>query len=104
MIGYNSAWIDYANEGNEEALNFLKEDRDAYRSAANYKNKGQMDETFEELQLGEIREHGEGVYIFVKESLSVRDGSGVSAASYNYIYDLEKVGDEYKIVRYDPFK
>ena len=28
----------------------------------------------------------------------------VYRASYNYIYDLEKVGDEYKIVRYDPFK
>ncbi len=104
MIGYNSSWVDYANNGDETVLGYLKADRAAYRSAVSYARKGQVEESFEELQLGEIRDYGDGVYIFVKELISLKDGQNVSSANFNWIYDLEKVGDEYKIVNYKSFK
>ncbi|MBR0130497.1 MAG: hypothetical protein IJM08_04250 [Firmicutes bacterium] len=104
MIGYNSSWVDYANNSDETVLGYLKADRAAYRSAVSYARKGQVEESFEELQLGEIRDYGEGVYIFVKELISLKDGQNVSSANFNWIYDLEKVGDEYKIVNYKSFK
>jgi hypothetical protein len=104
MIGYNSSWVDYVNKADETVLSYLKADRAAYRSAASYTRKGEVEETFEELQLGEIRDYGNGVYIFVKELISLKDGQNVSTANFNWIYDLEKVGDEYKIVNYKSFK
>ena len=103
MIQYNSSWIDYVNSDDDSCLSYMKADGAAYRGAANF-DRGSIDkEVFNSFELGEIRSYEGGVYIFTRENLSVTKGGQSSSASYNWIYNLEKVGDEYKVVDYSSF-
>ena len=103
MIQYNSSWIDYVNNGNDSCLSYMTADGAAYRGAANFDRSSIDKETFNSFELGEIRSREGGVYIFTQENLSVSKDGQTSSAVYNWIYNLEKIGDEYKVVDYSSF-
>lgn len=100
LIGYNSAWIDYVNDGKEDCLDYLKADGGAYRSASSFDKVGRIHENFEELVLGEVLVNGEYAYVFDRERIFVKSDEGSSTQNYSWIYKMVLVGDEYKIVDY----
>ncbi|MBQ2059518.1 MAG: hypothetical protein II488_07060, partial [Firmicutes bacterium] len=104
MILYNSSWIDYVNKGDETTLSYMKADGAAYRGAVNFDRESVGTETFGEMVLGEVRKAGEELYVFVRESITVSKDNKNRNASYDWVYILEKVGEEYKVVDCKAFK
>lgn len=105
LISFNSKWIDYVNGGEDRScLDLLKTDGAAYRSAANFAKIGQINETFESLVLGEIRANGEQYFTFVREQITVEEEGEVTKRSYSWIYRLEDVAGDIKIVDYTSFE
>ena len=100
MIGYNASWVKFVNDGDSACLDYLKADGAAYRSAVSYELIGEITESFEALELGEIRTDGTYFYIFDKEDVKITKGEEVSSVSSEMLYRLELVGSKYKIVDY----
>jgi len=100
MIAYNSKWIDYINDGKTDVLDLMKADGSAYYNAVNFDKVGQISESFGRLALGEVVSDGNTVYVFDSETISVTSGEETSEQTREWIYELVKVGDEYKIVDY----
>ncbi|MBR6351464.1 MAG: hypothetical protein IKR93_03975, partial [Firmicutes bacterium] len=100
MIAYNSKWIDYVNDGKQDVLDLLKADGTAYYNAINFDKVGQIKESFGKLALGEVVVNGNTVYVFDEETISVTADGGTAAQTRAWLYELVKVGDEYKIVDY----
>jgi hypothetical protein len=104
MILYNSSWIDYVNKGDETTLSYMKADGAAYRGAVNFDRESVGTETFGEMVLGEVRKAGDELYVFVRENITVSKDNKNRNASYDWVYILEKVGEEYKVVDCKAFK
>lgn len=103
MIGYNASWVKFVNDGNADCMDYLKADGAAYRSAVSYELIGEITETFDELDLGEIRTNGSYYFVFAKEDVTIQQGDASSSVSTNLLYRLELVGSKYKIVDYSEF-
>ncbi|NCB42599.1 MAG: hypothetical protein EOM59_08260 [Clostridia bacterium] len=105
LISFNSKWVDYVNEGEDKScLDLLKADGEAYRSALNFSKIGKIKEEFESLMLGEIRYIGFEYYVFVREHIAVTEEGKTSLSAYSWLYRLEDVAGELKIVDYTAFK
>jgi hypothetical protein len=105
LISYNSKWIDYVNTGEDRScLDLLKTEGEAYRSAVNFSKVGKIRETFDSLVLGEIRSDGDQYFAFVREQITVEEGGESTKRSYSWIYRLEDVAGDIKIVDYAPFE
>ncbi|HCU08432.1 MAG TPA: hypothetical protein DF480_05650 [Clostridiales bacterium] len=104
LISFNSKWIDYVNGGEDKScLELLKADGAAYRSAANFPKVGKIKETFDSLALGEIRYNEEQYFTFVREQITVEEEGESKKQSYSWIYRLEDVAGDLKIVDYTSF-
>lgn len=105
LISFNSKWVDYVNKGEDKScLDLLKADGEAYRSALNFSKVGEIEEVFEALTLGEIRYTENEYYVFVREQISVTEAGDTSLSSYSWLYRLEDIAGEKKIVDYTAFK
>ena len=82
----------------------MKADGAAYRGAVNFDRESVGTETFGAMSLGEVRSAGDQLYVFVRENITVSKDNKNRNASYDWIYILEKVGDEYKVVDCKAFK
>lgn len=100
LIAFDSKWIDYVNEGNKEVLNLTKKDSKAYKNAVSFTKVGKIKETFELLEIGELRRGKNGFYAWVYEEITIEAGGKTNKKEYHWIYCLEPVGDEMKIVNY----
>jgi hypothetical protein len=104
LISYNSAWVDYVAEGDKTCLDYLKKDSAAYKSAVDYAGVGQVTETFDSLQLGEVRRDGDTYYLFSKENIRLKSSGGSeNKLTYYWIYELEKIDGSYRIADYDEY-
>ena len=104
LISFNSKWVDYVNKGEDKScLDLLKADGEAYRSALNFSKIGLIEEEFESLTLGEIRRVENEYYVFVREQISVTENGDTSLSSYSWLYHLEDIAGEKKIVDYTAF-
>ena len=103
LIAYNSAWVDYVSGDSDKCLEYLKEGSAAYNSAVNYEGRGQVTETFDGLQLGEVRKNGDTYYLFSKEAIRIKNGSGENKMTYYWIYKLENVDGSFKISDYSEY-
>lgn len=101
MIAYNSKWIDYVNDGKDDVLDLLKADGNAYFRAVNFDQIGQISESFEKLALGEVVSDGSTAYVFDRETIAVTLDGETSSQTRTWLYELVKVGEEYKIVDYN---
>lgn len=105
LISYNSKWVDYVNTGEDKScLDLLKADGAAYRSALNFSKIGKIKEEFESLMLGEIRHSGSEYYVFVREHIAVTEEGKTSLSAYSWLYRLEDVAGDMKILDYTAFK
>lgn len=100
IIAFDSQWIDYVNGDSNSVLNLLKKDSKAYRNAVNFSKAGKVKETFQLLEIGEIRKGSNGFYVWTHEEISVIENNKTSNLKYNWIYHLEPVDGEMKIVNY----
>ncbi len=105
LVSYNSKWIDYVNTGEDRScLDLLKTDGAAYRSAINFSKVGKIRETFDSLALGEIRSDGSQYYVFAREQITVAEDGAEAERSYSWIYRLEDVAGDIKIIDYTSFE
>jgi len=103
IVGYNSSWIDYINEGEDiTCFNYLKTDGSAFRAASNFDKLGKTEE-FLKLNIGEIRKDANYLYVFTNELIKVTSGSTVTEVPSNVIYQMQLVGDTYMIVACDNY-
>lgn len=100
VIQFDSLWIDYLNQKNKDVLNMTKEKSKAYNDVKTYSKLGKISETFNSLELGEMRKGENGYYIWVKENYDKTENGKTSNVIYNYVYYLEPVGQELKVVSY----
>lgn len=100
VIRFDSLWIDYLNLKNKDILKLTKENSKAYNDVNTYSKRGKISETFNSLELGEMRKGEKGYYIWVHENYDVTEKGETSKTNYDYVYYLEPVGQELKIVRY----
>lgn len=103
IIQFDSSWIDYVNGENEATLGILKGGSLAYENAKNYSKVGQVDKKFDFLKIGEIRQNGETFCIWVHEAISTTENGSASTAEYKWVYQLEPVEGQMKIVNYVQF-
>jgi hypothetical protein len=104
LISFNSKWVDYVNGGEDDScLELLKADGAAYRSALNFSKIGQIQEEFQSLMLGQVRTSENAYYVFARELISVTEGGKTTSKAYSWVYQLEDVAGEMKIVDYTPF-
>ncbi|HVI39201.1 MAG TPA: hypothetical protein VM577_00950, partial [Anaerovoracaceae bacterium] len=103
IIAFDSQWIDYVNGGSKGVLNLLKKDSKAYQNAANYSRIGKIKETFQLLEIGEIRQGTNGFYVWVHEELQITENRTTADKKYNWIYYLEPVDGKMQIVNYFKF-
>ncbi|WP_312093384.1 zinc ribbon domain-containing protein [Aminipila sp.] len=101
IIQFDSSWIDYVNKKDASVLEFTKEGSPASQNAKKSKLVGKVTETFDSLKIGEIRQGAErGFYIWVYESITINQSGTDSTNNYNYVYYLEPVEKQMKIVSY----
>lgn len=99
IISYNSSWIDFVNEGKKDVLNYTKKGGAAQLNVLNFGKKN-FTEKFIKLELGEIRKGKNGYYIWTKENINVIEGTQTSSVEYSWIYYLEEIDNQFKIVAY----
>lgn len=103
IIAFDSQWIDYVNGGSDSVLELLKKDSKAYRNAVSFSKVGKVKETFQLLEIGEIRQGAHGFYVWVHEALQITEKGVTTDKQYNWIYYLEPVEENLKIVNYFKF-
>lgn len=103
LIAFDSQWIDYVNEGDKKVINLIKKDSRAYNNAVNFTKVGKVKETFRLLEIGELRQGEYGFYAWVHEEIQILENSSTYNKKYNWIYYLEPVDGQMKIVNYFKF-
>lgn len=104
IISFDSQWIDYVNSGNKAVLSLIKKDSPAYKNAVGFSKVGKIKETFNVLEIGEIRQGSDGFYVWVHEEIEITEKGVTTAKKYNWIYYLEPVDGNLNIVNYFKFK
>ena len=103
IIAYNSTWVDYVNTGEDDTcFLYLLKDGPAYNAAASYTKAGEVNQRFEMLALGEVRTDGDFYYAFAREQIEVEESGKTSKHAYAWVYRLQDVAGEIKIVDYTP--
>lgn len=100
LISFNSQWVDYVNTGDKAVLKVVKEGSDAYNNTVNFSKAGKVKEEFTSMEIGEIRQGEQGFYLWAKEEIKLVENGTTSTANYQWVYCMEPVGKEMKIVDY----
>lgn len=100
LIAFDSQWQDYVNSQNGDVFNLVKEGSKAYQYASEYSQVGKEKQSFETLQIGEIRQGEKGFYVWTKEQIKKTKNGKTDIKTLYWIYQLEPVGDSMKIVNY----
>lgn len=72
----------------------------AYNNVSSYSKVGRVQQEFTLLEIGEIRIGSNGFYVWSYEEIKEVEGATTIYKKYHWIYQLEPVGDEMKIVNY----
>lgn len=100
LIAFNSQWIDYVNKEDKAILDLLKPNSKAYKKVSTFSKVGKISETFESFSIGEIRKGSVGFYVFTEEKIIKKENGIESIISNDWIYYLEPVDKQMKIVNY----
>lgn len=94
MIAYDSQKVNLINNHDKSVLNLMKKGTELYENVEKLSDQGAT-ETFESLQIGEIRQAGSLYYIWVAEKVN-NTVNGNSETKK--IYEMEPEGETMKIV------
>jgi hypothetical protein len=100
IVKFDSLWIDYVNSGNEDAIDLTKEDTEARENVLGFDRSTGLTEEFLLLEIGEIRQSTNYLYVWTHERIKVTDNGKSVTKDYKWIYQLEPVDKELKIVNY----
>ena len=100
IVKFDSLWIDYVNSGIEEAIAMTKEDTKARENVMGFKRNSDLTEEFLLLEIGEIRQTTNYLYVWTHERIKVTEDNVSVTKDYKWIYQLEPVENELKIVNY----
>lgn len=100
LIDFDSKWIDYVNGGSDDVIELTKEGSQARKNAVGFSKVGKVQQTFRLLEVGEIRQGEKAFYAWTYEEIEEVQGGKTAIKKYNWIYQLEPVDGEMKIVRY----
>ncbi|GAB1476379.1 hypothetical protein MASR2M70_12130 [Bacillota bacterium] len=100
IIKFDSLWTEYVNGGSKDVISLTKKDSKARKNAETFSKVGKVEQTFLTLEIGEIRRDKEAFYVWTYEEIKEVQGSSTSVKKYNWIYCLEPVDGEMKIVNY----
>ncbi len=100
LIAFDSQWIDYVNNGNKSVLDLLKKDSEAYRKVASFSGVGKIKETFNLLEIGEIRKGSAGFYVWTHEEIQVTEGGKTKDKKIQLDLLSRAVEGKMKIVNY----
>jgi len=103
VIAFDSQWIDYVNAGNQGVLGLMKPESEAYNKSTTYSKLGKIQETFQLLEIGEIRRGQYGFYVWVRESIQITEEGVAEDKSYNWIYYMEPLDGRMLVVDYYPY-
>lgn len=93
VIAYDSQRVNLMNHKDTSVLSLMKKGTDLYKDVK--EQKGNADMTFEQLQIGEIRQAGNSYFVWVSEKTrSARDGG----EDVEKIYEIEPDGKTMKVV------
>ena len=104
LIAFDSMWIDYVNKNDKSVIALTKEGEMAYKNALSFGEKtGKFNETFESLEIGEIRLTEKGFCVWAHEKIQIESKGKVTSKEYNWVYYLEPIEQQMKIVSYYAF-
>jgi hypothetical protein len=100
LIAFDSLWNEYVNGGSDQVLALTKEGSKAYNNVSSYSKVGKVQQEFTLLEIGEIRKGNKGFYVWAYEEIKEVAGTTTNYKKYHWIYQMEPVGEEMKIVNY----
>lgn len=100
LIKFDSQWIDYVNTKDRAVFDLLKKDSNAYRNCNAFTKAGLVKKEFKELRIGEIRAGADGYYVWAEEKIVTIENGKSSEDNYSWIYYLESVGTDIRVVDY----
>lgn len=103
LMAFDSQWVDYVNGGSDAVLQLVKTGSQAERNAKTFSKVGKIKETFNLLEIGEIRKGETCYYVWCHEEILITEGSQSTGKTYNWIYSLEPIGEKMQIVNYYQF-
>ena len=94
VIAYDSQKVNLVNNNDQSVLNLMKKGTDLYKEIKSQGgNSG--NESFEKLEIGEIRQAGNSYFVWVSEKVqNSQDGS----VTTEKIYEMEPDGETMKVV------
>jgi len=104
IVEYDSKWIDYVNSGDKSVLALTAPGSQAEKNALTFTKAGKIKETFNSLEIGEVRKGTKGYYIWVREEIEILENNLNTTKVYNWIYQLTPVENQMKIVNYYSYK
>ncbi|HZK87816.1 MAG TPA: hypothetical protein VFC27_01580, partial [Anaerovoracaceae bacterium] len=104
IVEYDSKWIDYVNSGDKGVLALTAPGSQAEKNTLTFTKAGKIEETFNSLEIGEIRKGAKGYYIWVREEIEILENNLNTTKVYNWIYQLTPVENQMKIVNYFSYK
>ena len=100
LVAFDSQWIQYVNDGSKDVINLVKANSRAYDNVTGYSNVGKVNQKFKLLEIGEIRQGETGYYVWTYEEIEQTVGKKTTLKKYHWIYYLEPVEGEMRIVDY----
>ncbi len=100
LIQFDSQWVDYVNGGSKLVIELTKEGSKARKNAETFSKVGKVKQTFDRLEIGEIRKGQEAFYVWTYEEIKEVQGNKTTIKKYNWVYRLEPIDKEMKIVNY----
>jgi len=104
IVEYDSKWIDYVNSGDKGVLALTAPGSKAEKNALSFTKAGKIKETFNSLEIGEVRKGTKGYYIWVREEIEILENNLNTTKVYDWIYQLTPVENQMKIVDYFSYK
>ena len=103
VIAFDSKWIDFVNDKNMAVLDLTKKDSRAYQNIESFPKSAKIQEEFLLLEIGEVRQTETFFYVWAHESIKVIDNGKMTTKEYRWVYQLEPVAQQMKIVNYCRF-
>ncbi len=100
LIAFDSKWIDYVNGINRDVVDITKRDSRAYRNVTTFSKAGKVKQTFELLEIGELRKGENAYYAWTFEKIKEEIGGKTINKTYSWIYCLEPLDETFKIADY----
>ncbi|MBK5262685.1 MAG: hypothetical protein JJE17_08970, partial [Peptostreptococcaceae bacterium] len=104
IVEYDSKWIDYVNSGDKSVLALTAPGSQAEKNTLNFAKAGKIKETFNSLEIGEVRKGTKGYYIWAREEIEILENNLSTTKVYDWIYQLTPVENQMKIVNYFSYK